>query len=124
MIHTGDNMTKTAKTEITKIVNSEYGEYANFRFSTADDNMGSHAGHFNPNTMEIVMKSNSTNRTLAHEIAHAIQFSIEGDTDCMTGPLVYKFNAIETDMDAKIKNNGIAIAWNKATGWSVGKDWK
>ncbi len=117
-------MTKTVKTQILKLVNDEYGEYANFRFSTANDNMGGHAGHFNTKTKEIVMKSNSANRTLSHEIAHAIQFSIEGDTECMTGPLVYKFNAIEDDMDAKIKNNGIAIAWNKATGWSTSKDWK
>jgi hypothetical protein len=82
------------------------------------------AGMFNTETKEVIMKSTSAHTTLAHEIAHAIQYNKEGDTCCMTLPLCTGFNKLQNKTEEEIKNNGVAIAWNTRTGWSTKKDWK
>lgn len=118
-------MKKSDKEKIIKMVSEIYGKYCHLKFSTIEDikkDLGNANGCFRKREKEIVVKQNCMVSTLAHEIAHAIQFSLKGDTDCLSSIHSKKHNAALSDQHSQIaynieiqlSNNGIEEAWNIA----------
>ena len=118
-------MKKANKEQIIKMVKELYN--INMRFATAEDSqcgglvVGAN-GAYDTRKKEIVIKQNSMVSTLAHEIAHAIQFDVMGATDCDSTRYSKKHNAglsfqhskIQSNVEIQLSNNGIENAWNVA----------
>ena len=116
-------MKKENKKMLIELLTEKYEKYASFRFRKVGDITNN---HFNIRTKEVVLKQTAESDTVAHEIAHAIQFFVRNDTDCGSngGWLAREHLKVEGKIYNDLKNNGIAKAWNGAVGWSVNKDWK
>ena len=121
-------MKKANKEQIAKMVAEIYGKYCTLRFATTEDSscgglvVGAN-GAFDTRKKEIVIKQSVMASTLAHEIAHAIQFYVRGATDCQSTRNSKKHNEtlaaehakIQANIEIQISNNGIEEAWNIAT---------
>jgi hypothetical protein len=118
-------MKKANKEQIVKMVKEIYN--IDMRFATTEDSaccgltVGANGAYDTKNNV-IVVKQNSMITTLAHEIAHAIQFKVMGATDCESSRNSKKHNAalshqhsqIQANVEIQISNNGIEEAWNTA----------
>jgi len=114
-------MKKQDKEKLTKkineyMINSGY----TFRFSKTGDLDSNTNGKCNPNTKEIIIKSNSHAKTIAHELAHVIQFNIHGDSACSTSgnlKLASEHAKYEEQVYYTLRQLNIAQEWNKAVGY-------
>ena len=119
-------MKKANKKQIAKMVKEIYN--IEMRFATTEDSQAGGPvvganGAYDTRKKEIVVKQNSVVSTLAHEIAHAIQFDVMGATDCDSTRYSKKHNSelskqhamIQKNVEIQLTNNGIEEAWNTAT---------
>lgn len=118
-------MKKANKEQIIKMVKEIYN--LNMRFATTEDSscggltVGANGAYDTKNKV-IVVKQNAMASTLAHEIAHAIQFKVMGATDCDSSKnskkhnaaLSYQHSQIQANVEIQLSNNGIEEAWNNA----------
>jgi len=132
-------MKKADKEKIIKMVTEKYGKYfSSLRFRTTDD-MSARDGWFVPSTKEIVIKQQDTVETLAHELAHALQFYVRKETTCKSSQYKKNYNeqlsdehsVITENIMIQFSNNGIEEAWNTAinmfprvTKANIGKEMK
>lgn len=118
-------MKKANKEQIVKMVKEIYN--FDMRFATAEDSacggltVGANGAYDTKNKV-IVVKQNAMVSTLAHEIAHAIQYKVMGATDCDSTRYSKNHNAalsmqhskIQSNIEIQLSNNGIEEAWNIA----------
>jgi hypothetical protein len=118
-------MKKADKEKIIKMVTEKYGKYfSSLRFRTTEDisYVSTRDGWFTPSTKEIVIKQNDTVETLAHELAHALQFHVRNETTCKSAQYKKNYNEklsdehsiITENIMIQFSNNGIEEAWNTA----------
>lgn len=118
-------MKKANKEQIVKMVKEIYN--IEMRFATTEDSqagglVAGASGAYDTSKKVVVVKQNSMVSTLAHEIAHAIQFDAMGATDCDSTRYSKKHNAklslqhskIQSNVEIQLSNNGIENAWNVA----------
>jgi hypothetical protein len=82
-------MKKATKETIAKIINERYGNQFNtsVRFSTSNDSINADAicEYNDNNSSEIILKSTTLDpTTVAHELAHAGQYRMRGESECMS----------------------------------------
>jgi len=106
------------KENLINILNRVYGQYATIRFRVTADKC--RANHFNPNTLEIVLKTTADSQTVAHELAHAYQWATEGNTSCQSdhGPvdMQCRHTRLEDEIYEELCGIGIAKEWDEAAG--------
>jgi hypothetical protein len=92
----------------------------NFRFAKTEDSYfyGSNwYGLFLKTTKEIVVRHNAFPNTLAHEIAHIIQFLKHGETQCNSSKkdknysLISEHNKLTKEIEIELKKVDIYYKW-------------
>ena len=115
-------MKKETKQQLTNKIN-EYIKNSGytFRFSKTGDLNNNTNGICNPIKKEIIVKSTAHAKTVAHEIAHIIQFNTIGKSDCWSNPsdnvLAAEHEEYENNVYYTLRQIGLAQEWNKAAGW-------